>query len=67
MYIDYTAQTIRGYSNTEEPEDLESGFYYRLRKGKELEIHWADTVTIYRKNWIKFSGLEILLRSRMRH
>lgn len=40
MYIDYTAQTIRGYSNTEEPEDLESGYYYRLRKGKELEIHW---------------------------
>lgn len=61
VYIDYTAQTIRGYSNTEEPEDLESGYYYRLRKGKELEIHWADTVTNYRKKLDKVFWLRNII------
>lgn len=48
IYIDNMAEDIHAYSNTEEPDELESGYYIQARKEKnEVEIIKADVVTHY--------------------
>ena len=38
---------IIGCANNEEPDGFDSGYYLRLKKGKEVEIHEASVVTHY--------------------
>lgn len=50
IYIDndYEEPDIRSYTDMEEPDDLESGYYLRCRKEKnEVEILQADVITHY--------------------
>lgn len=50
VYVDIQRKTIEGYRNDDAPEWLESGYYFRLRKGKtEAEISDQDNVTDYRR------------------
>lgn len=50
VYIDADHLRIRGYSNTEEPQGLENGYFLRLKKGKEVEIHQGDIISNYNTN-----------------
>lgn len=47
VYVDFENQTICGYSNREAPQELETGYYLRLRKGKEVEIIYGSAVVNY--------------------
>lgn len=52
---------IKTYSNDEIPKEDFSGYYMRIKKGKEIEIHDFDTIGRYRVN-IKPFDLENVLR-----
>lgn len=50
IYVDndYDEPSIRAYADTEQPSDLESGYYFRGKKEKnEVAIIEADTITNY--------------------
>ncbi len=49
VYIDTDKNDIRGYKDGESVENIESGYYLRIKKGKELEIQVQDNVTDYKK------------------
>lgn len=44
IYIDSTRQTIEAYENGKKPTDF-SGYFLRIQKGKELEIHSFDVLS----------------------
>lgn len=50
VYIDADHLWIRGYSNSEEPQGVRNGYFLRLKKGKEVEIHQGDTISQYNTN-----------------
>lgn len=53
IYVDTTKRTIEGFRNGETPECVDSGYYFRLKKGKtEAEIWDQDNITGYRSRLI---------------
>lgn len=44
VYIDTVKRKIRAYAQSEEPQDVEAGYYLRIKKGKELEIQKQDNI-----------------------
>lgn len=52
IYFDIDNITIKGYGSTEGPEAQMHGYFLRIQKGKELEIHNCDTVVSYNPNLI---------------
>ena len=49
LYIHPDAEepTMRAYTSQEEPTEMQYGYYVRLKKGKEVEIHHWDVITDY--------------------
>lgn len=47
IYVDQERKKISGYKNDGYPEDSLSGFYLRIQKGKEVEIHDQDVVPFF--------------------
>lgn len=47
IYINSDYLWFRGYSNTEEPQGMRNGYFLRLKKGKEVEIHQGDIISDY--------------------
>lgn len=48
IYVDTASQEIRGYENGQAPEKMESGYYLRIKKGKnEAEIQNQDNIAGY--------------------
>lgn len=47
IYINSDHLWFRGYSNTEEPQGMRNGYFLRLKKGKEVEIHQGDMISDY--------------------
>lgn len=47
VYIDSNQENIRFYKQTELPKDFEHGYYLRIQKGKEVEIHNMDAISEY--------------------
>ncbi len=50
IYFDMEEKQIYALKNGEHPPSGISGYYLRLKKGKEVEIHSADTVVYYNAN-----------------
>ncbi|WP_394922902.1 hypothetical protein [uncultured Robinsoniella sp.] len=50
VYINAEQLWIRGYSNSEEPQGVRNGYFLRLKKGTEVEIHQGDTISQYNTN-----------------
>lgn len=44
VYIDTVKRKIRAYTQSEEPQDVEAGYYLRIKKGKEVEIQKQDNI-----------------------
>lgn len=50
IYVDTSVRKIYGYVNGQAPESVESGYYFRIKKGKnEAEIQNQDNLTNYRQ------------------
>ncbi len=47
VYVDMEKKEIKGYRNDGYPERPISGFYLRIQKGKEVEIHDQDVVPFF--------------------
>lgn len=47
IYVDMERNEISGFKNDEYPPESMSGFYLRIQKGKEVEIHDQDVVPIF--------------------
>lgn len=47
VYVDMEKKEIKGYRNDGYPERSISGFYLRIQKGKEVEIHDQDVVPFF--------------------
>lgn len=47
VYIDPVERTIKFYRNGEFAKDFQTGYYLRIQKGKEVEVHNFDTITQY--------------------
>ena len=47
VYIDARNNKIIGYTNLEEPSRINYGYYLRIKKGKEVEIHKFNTISRY--------------------
>lgn len=50
LYFDMEKDKIIACKNTENPPSGTTGYYLRLKKGKEVEIHRADTVIYFNEN-----------------
>lgn len=48
IYIDTTNCTIQAFTNEHVPKSVESGYFLRIKKGKEVEIHLQDNIAGYR-------------------
>lgn len=53
VYIDTNKETIEFYKPTELPRRRVSGFFLRIQKGKEVEIHNWDQITNFNPNLAK--------------
>lgn len=50
IYVDTYARKINGYANRQGPGGMESGFYFRIKKGKnEAEIQVQDNIVDYKQ------------------
>lgn len=50
VYVDTEYKKIEAYSNDQEPKSVESGYYFRIKKGKnEAEIQTQDNIVDYRQ------------------
>lgn len=50
VYVDTERKKISGYANGDAPDHVESGYYFRLRKGKtEAEIYDQDIIPGYQR------------------
>lgn len=47
VYIDCVTREILGYTNVETPLQISYGYYLRIKKGKEVEIHRFNTISNY--------------------
>lgn len=47
VYVDMEKKEIKGYKNDGYPETSISGFYLRIQKGKEVEIHDQDVIPFF--------------------
>lgn len=48
IYVDTQKKVIEAYGNKEAPDSIETGFYFRIRKGKsEAEIYEQDNIASY--------------------
>lgn len=50
IYIDTDRKKIRAYANGQIPSSVESGYYLRIKKGKEVEIQNQDNIAGYRND-----------------
>ncbi len=50
IYFDIEENKIQAYENGKSPEANLCGYYIRLKKGKEVEIHNVDTIICYNPN-----------------
>lgn len=51
IYLDNKEERIKGYSNIEEPDYLQSGYYIKIKKEKnEVSIQQAEVITDYNPN-----------------
>ena len=64
IYVDTDKNEIYGYKNGDSPEQMNSGYYMRIAKGKnEAEIQDQDNISDYRQNLKKsFEYKNILAR-----
>lgn len=49
VYVDTVERKIRSYYPEEDPQNVEAGYYLRIKKGKELEIQCQDNITGFRQ------------------
>lgn len=63
VYVDMKHNDFRAYRDAEYPPDEISGFFLRIKKGKEVEIHDQDVVPFYhnrlKKPFVYENKLEI--------
>lgn len=50
VYVDTVNRKIRAYGPKEDPQDIEAGYYLRIKKGKEVEIQQQDNIPGFHQN-----------------